>query len=108
VSERCILNKLNETIRPLLGPGQHGFRPGHSTTTCLLEMKDSILNVLDDDMAAVMYRLDLSEAFDMLRKDTFSIRSSLLITIGESSARPGKRQAWVGGIRIDMRPGPAG
>jgi len=34
-------------------------------------MKDSILNVLDDGMAAVMYSLDLSAAFDMLRKDTF-------------------------------------
>jgi len=70
VYERCVLNRLNKMINPLLGPSQHGFCPGHSTTT-LMEVKDTILDILDSGNTAVMYSLDLSAAFDMLRKDTF-------------------------------------
>jgi len=71
VYERCVLNRLNGMIDHLLGPSQHGFRPGHSTTTCLMEIKDTVLDILDGGNTAVMYSLDLSAAFDMLRRDTF-------------------------------------
>jgi len=54
-----------------LVPVSMAFVLGNSTTTCLLENKDTILDVLDGGNSAVMYSLDLSAAFDMLRKDTF-------------------------------------
>jgi len=89
IYERCILKRLNDCATHLLGSSQHGFRSSHSTTTCLVEIKDSLLNSLDNDQVCVMYSLDLSAAFDMLRKDTFvhnmlgEIPNSLLNVISD-------------------------
>jgi len=55
----------------LLGDHQHGFRPHHSTTSCLLRLKDEICEKLDNKQMVLAYSLDLSAAFDMLRPDTF-------------------------------------
>lgn len=55
----------------LVGSHQHGFRPLHSTTTCLLQLKDTICEHLDQKRKVIAYSLDLSAAFDMLRPDTF-------------------------------------
>jgi len=72
VYERCILKRLNECASHLMGPSQHGFRPAHSTTTCLMEIKDNLVEFLDNNQSCIMYSLDLSAAFDMLRKDTLA------------------------------------
>jgi len=71
--ERCILHRLMRlpNYNEMLGAHQHGFRPGHSTTSCLLQLKDTICEKLDDRENVLAYSLDLSAAFDMLRPDTF-------------------------------------
>jgi len=71
--ERCILQRLMAlpNFYDLVGPNQHGFMPCHSTTTCLLELKDNICDSLDSRNQVLAYSLDLSAAFDMLRPDTF-------------------------------------
>jgi len=74
VYERCILNKLMDlgNIDRLIGIHQHGFRKYHSTVTCALELRDKILEHVDDEEHVFVYSLDLTAAFDMLRPDTFS------------------------------------
>lgn len=72
--ERCILHRLMAlpNYQDLVGEHQHGFRPHHSTTTCLLQLKDTICDRLDRKKKVLAYSLDLSAAFDMLRPDTFN------------------------------------
>jgi len=72
--ERCILHRLMAlpNFLDLVGSNQHGFLPYHSTTTCLLELKDTICDALDEKKQVLAYSLDLSAAFDMLRPDTFN------------------------------------
>jgi len=71
--ERCILHLLMAlpNYNALLGDHQHGFRPHHSTTSCLMRLKDEICEKLDSKFHVLAYSLDLSAAFDMLRPDTF-------------------------------------
>lgn len=73
--ERCILHCLMAlpNYAALIGEHQHGFRPNHSTTTCLLSVKDKICESLDNKLKVIAYSLDLSAAFDMLRPDTFKV-----------------------------------
>jgi len=75
VYERCILNRLLEleNVDRLIGTHQHGFRKYHSTVTCALELRDKILEHIDDNEHVLVYSLDLTAAFDMLRPDTFSL-----------------------------------
>jgi len=40
------------------------------TSTCLLELKDVVLENMDVGKPCVIYILDLIAAFDMLRRDT--------------------------------------
>jgi len=61
------LNNINE----LIGVHQHGFRKSHSTVTCALELKDKIIGCLDNEENVMVYCLDLTSAFDMLRPDAF-------------------------------------
>jgi len=70
--ERCILNRLLLlNMDDLVGHHQHGFRPFHSTTTCLLDLQSHITEGLDKGLNNITYTLDLTAAFDMLRRDTF-------------------------------------
>jgi len=93
--ERCILHRLMElpNYHDIVGHHQHGFRPGHSTTSCLLQLKDTICNLLDSKENVIVYSLDLSAAFDMLRPDKFvdlmkrKIPEDLLGIIGEFLSR---------------------
>jgi hypothetical protein len=48
----------------LLHKGQHGFMPGKSCTTNLLETLDKITESLNDNYLVVMVLLDLAKAFD--------------------------------------------
>lgn len=75
IFERCLLARLEALpdFDKWVGSHQHGFRKNHSTTTCLLELKDYIASCLDKDEHCVVYSLDLSAAFDMLCPDKFSL-----------------------------------
>ena len=50
----------------LLSYLQSGFRPLHSTTTCLTNMTNTILNNIDNGLLTGLVFLDLSKAFDTL------------------------------------------
>ncbi len=67
--ERLLLNRIN-MLGDNDGPHQHGFRSQHSTTTAILNVQRSISETLDEGNDAMIYSIDLSAAFDMLRKDT--------------------------------------
>ena len=66
VFERCIFNQLLSflTTERILVPNQYGFRPGNSTTDCLVDLIDEITKALDEENYAVSLFLDLSKAFD--------------------------------------------
>jgi len=66
--ERVILQSLEELDD---GPHQHGFKTGCSTTTAMLVIQSKISGLLDENKKVVVYSLDLSAAFDMLRVDEF-------------------------------------
>ena len=54
------------TKNELLHPNHHGFRSGHSTTTCLLQMYDRWVDALEDKSFTGVCMLDLSAAFDVV------------------------------------------
>jgi len=77
ISNLCSLEKifekliLNELVNFSDGLHQHGFKSNHSTTTAMLTLQEVIANKLDEKKNVVVYSLDLSAAFDMLRVDIF-------------------------------------
>ena len=50
----------------LLHPNHHGFRAGHSTTTCLIQMYDAWVEAVDQGRHTGACFLDLSAAFDIV------------------------------------------
>jgi len=73
IFERCLLARLESLpdFGRWIGSHQHGFRKNHSTTSCLMELKDYAASCMDKNRHCIVYSLDLSAAFDMLRPDTF-------------------------------------
>ena len=49
-----------------LSQRQSGFRPKHSTATCLIEITDFLLNNLDSGVITGAIFLDLKKAFDVI------------------------------------------
>jgi hypothetical protein len=71
IFEKLLLHKLLVETEGLEGLYQHGFRSSHSTTTALLQLQDRISKSLDDAKPCLVYSVDLSAAFDVLRPDVF-------------------------------------
>lgn len=69
--EKVILMKINECGVDLDGTHQHGFKPKHSTTSAIVDIQKEISCRLEQGHDCVIYSVDLSAAFDMLRKRTF-------------------------------------
>ena len=53
-------------INKLLHPNHHAYRPGHSTTTALLQMHDTWLQAVDSGHLMGVCMLDMSAAFDLV------------------------------------------
>jgi len=72
VFERCLHARLTKlaVYEQIIGSHQHGFREYHSTTTCLMTLRDYIAESIDTGKHSILYSLDLSAAFDMLRIDS--------------------------------------
>jgi len=70
IFERCILHRLERQIQ-LVGDNQHGFRAKHSTTTALLEVQSALATSMDNGKYTLVYSVDMSAAFDLLRPDMF-------------------------------------
>jgi len=71
VFERLLLDKLQPLIFPHIRNDQHGFMPKSSTTTCLLQLHNTITTLLDKpSLAAVtIISFDLRRAFDSIPHD---------------------------------------
>ena len=63
----------------LLSPLQSGFRPRHSTSTCLAHVTNTLLENIDKGILTGLIFLDLSKAFDTL---DHSIMLDKLTSIG--------------------------
>jgi len=71
VYEKCLLKRLDDETLGWEGDHQHAYRKGHSTETALLTVQSFIANVLENNQIGILYSIDLSAAFDLLRPDTF-------------------------------------
>ena len=68
ILERAVHMQLYEYLQKfeLLSHRQSGFRPKHSTATCLVEITDFLLNNLDSGLITGAIFLDLKNAFDII------------------------------------------
>ncbi|CAB4036479.1 Hypothetical predicted protein, partial [Paramuricea clavata] len=64
VLERCVLSKLRVHLLELINTSQHGFIPGRSCTTQLVEVLNSIGSLLDSGKQTDVIFMDMSKAFD--------------------------------------------
>ena len=66
VFEKCIFNQLMFyfTNENMFSPKQYGFRPGFTTSDCLINLIEEITSFLDQGHYVVSLFLDLSKAFD--------------------------------------------
>ena len=79
IFERAIHKQLYDHLvtNKLLSQFQSGFRPGHSTSTALLEVSDCILKNIDEGNLTGAVFLDLSKAFDMIDHSLLKIKLAL-------------------------------
>lgn len=66
--ERIVLAQLWNKVDMHFGESQHGFRPGHSTTTAIIDLLETALSQYDDtaNNGTVIISFDLSSAFDCI------------------------------------------
>ena len=64
VLKRCVLKKLRDHLMSLISSAQHGFIPGRSCTTQLVEVLHYIGSILDSGKQTDMIFMDMSKAFD--------------------------------------------
>jgi len=71
--EKCLLEKIMEHAKVnhinIYGTNQHAYRQNHSTTTACLTLQSMIAKELDSGNNCIVYSMDLSAAFDLLRPE---------------------------------------
>ena len=72
ILERAVHNMVYTYLQDnrLLSIYQPGYRPQHSTSTCLIDVTNKLLHNMDRGLLTGMVFLDLSKAFDTLDHDT--------------------------------------
>jgi hypothetical protein len=90
VAERCIFNRIFPHVEHQLHNSQHGFLPGKSTATQLLEFTHNIGNVTDSGGQVDVIYLDFAKAFD-------SVPHRLLIHKLKSYGFHGNLLRWLEG-----------
>ncbi|CAB3981872.1 Hypothetical predicted protein [Paramuricea clavata] len=85
VLERCVLSKLRDHLLELINTSQHGFIPGRSCTTQLVEVLNSLGSLLDSGKQTDVIFKDMSKAFDKVshaaliaKLERYNISGSLL------------------------------
>ena len=68
VLERAIFNQIFKylSLNNLLHPNHHAYRPGHNTTSALIQMYDSWIGAVDDKELTAACLLHMSAAFDIV------------------------------------------
>ena len=79
VLERAIFNQLVAYLdkNNLIHPNHHAYRPGHNTTTALIQMYDGWLRAVDSGKLVGACLLDMSAAFDLVDHDLLLDKLSL-------------------------------
>ena len=65
--ERCVLNKIRDHVLQYMQSDQHGFVPGKSCTSQLVQVMELIGEQLDAGHQTDIVYLDMSKAFDKVR-----------------------------------------
>jgi hypothetical protein len=86
--ERCILNKILDTIAPKISKLQHGFMKGKSTMTQIMTVLSNIHRIFDERKQTDVIYFDLSKAFD-------SVPHKLLIHKLKSFGIHGRLLDWI-------------
>jgi len=64
VLERCVFNNIKNHVYDRLNPSQHGFMPGKSCVTQLIEVLEQVGRELEHGKQIDVLYLDMSKAFD--------------------------------------------
>ena len=93
IIEKIIYKQLSSYMERnhLYSEDQHGFRPGHSTTTALLTVTDSILTGMDSSEVSLMTLIDLSRCFDVID------HNALLGKLRQLQVSTGWLESYLGG-----------
>ena len=67
--ERCVLNEIDKVEIDTQGENQHGFRVNRGTNTAMLTLQSILAEKLDSKKLALVYSIDMSAAFDLLRPE---------------------------------------
>ena len=86
--QKYVYNHINDTVKPLKHPLQHGFMNGKSCTTQFLEVYENVGKCLDGGKQIEMIFLDFSKAFD-------SINHTMLLHKLEKIGFSGKLFNWL-------------
>ena len=86
IAEKAVALQLKQHLEDysLINRSQHGFRTGHSTATCLLEMTENIYKGIDEGKMTGVASLDLSKAFDTIDHNILLVK--LVKYIGKGQA----------------------
>ena len=111
VLERCVLRNIRDHLQQLINDSQHGFTPGKSCTTQLLEVLDYIGSLLDSGKQIDVVYMDMSKAFDKVHhkdllsklKNVYGIYGTLLCWF-ESYLLNRKQRVTVLGATSSARP----
>ena len=111
VLERCVLRNIRDHLQQLINDSQHGFTPGKSCTTQLLEVLDYIGSLLDSGKQTDVVYMDMSKAFDKVHhkdllsklKNVYGIHGTLLCWF-ESYLLNRKQRVTVLGATSSARP----
>ena len=76
ILEKAVHAQLYEYLQEykLLSQRQSGFRPKHSTATCLIEITDHLLNNIDCGLITGAIFLDLKKAFDVISHEILLLK----------------------------------
>ena len=82
VFEKCLMSIMEglkvQASEDLTSENQHGFKPGHSTTTATLSIQGRIAKAFSRKKHVLVITLDLSAAFDLLDKEKLKRRMLLM------------------------------
>ena len=83
--ERAVYNRLLNFLNKcnIITDCQYGFRPGHSTSTAIMQLVYNVLKVFEGNDILIGLFLDLSKAFDTLDHDILLKKNFIIMEFEE-------------------------